>query len=269
MSREPASSTPITARSSRRLPVEDRALGRGIARHVAMAVEMVGAEIEHRRRIEAQSRESLQHVGGHFEHVHSVIVAAAAATARRARDCAPAATGTPASSRMCASSAVVVDLPLVPVMPANRAREPAARTAWIQQFRHPTGSARRPRCALRRRMRLRQAMRNARRQHQRVEVEARPHADRARSRSARRGRARRRRCRPTPTTSAPIAAQRARRRQAVLAQPDHGEALAGEECRRESAHRIFKVARPTSARIIEMIQKRMTMVGSAQPFFSK
>ena len=36
-----------------------------------------------------------------------------------------------------------------------------------------------------------------------------------------------------------------------------------------SAHRIFNVARPTRARIIEMIQKRITMVGSDQPFFSK
>ena len=34
-------------------------------------------------------------------------------------------------------------------------------------------------------------------------------------------------------------------------------------------HRIFNVARPTRARIIEMIQKRITMVGSDQPFFSK
>ena len=41
----------------------------------------------------------------------------------------PTATGTPARSNMWPSSAVVVDLPLVPVMPAKRAPEPAARTA--------------------------------------------------------------------------------------------------------------------------------------------
>ena len=34
-------------------------------------------------------------------------------------------------------------------------------------------------------------------------------------------------------------------------------------------HRSFKVASPASARIAAMIQKRMTMVGSAHPFFSK
>lgn len=33
-------------------------------------------------------------------------------------------------------------------------------------------------------------------------------------------------------------------------------------------YRTFSVARPTSARISEMIQKRMTICGSAQPFFS-
>jgi hypothetical protein len=65
-----------------------------------------------------------------------------------------------------------------------------------------------------------------------------------------------------------------RRGQAVLAEADDGEALSAEQARgkgsfEECAHRIFNVARPTSARIIEMIQNRMTMVGSAQPFFSK
>ncbi len=63
--------------------------------------------------------------------------------------------------------------------------------------------------------------------------------------------------------------ERARGRQAVAAQPQHGEALAREQVVGKCAHRIFNVARPTSARIIEMIQKRITMVGSAQPFFSK
>ena len=55
------------------LAVEDRALRRGIAGHVAMAIDMVGAEVEHRRRIEAERGESLQHVGGHFQHVDAVV----------------------------------------------------------------------------------------------------------------------------------------------------------------------------------------------------
>ena len=50
MAREPASSIPTTARSSARLAIEDRALGRGVAGHVAVPVEVVGAEIEHRPR---------------------------------------------------------------------------------------------------------------------------------------------------------------------------------------------------------------------------
>jgi len=33
-------------------------------------------------------------------------------------------------------------------------------------------------------------------------------------------------------------------------------------------HRTFSVARPIKARISEMIQNRMTICGSAQPFFS-
>ena len=62
--------------------------------------------------------------------------------------------------------------------------------------------------------------------------------------------------------------QRARDRQPVAAEADHSETTAGEQHGRKCAHRIFKVARPTSARIIEMIQKRITIVGSDQPFFS-
>ena len=77
----------------------------GVARHVAVAVEVVGAEIEHRRGIEADGGESLQHVGRHFQHVDAVIAAAAASAsaagaeiaarrhrrARRRPGCAPAA----------------------------------------------------------------------------------------------------------------------------------------------------------------------------------
>lgn len=37
----------------------------------------------------------------------------------------------------------------------------------------------------------------------------------------------------------------------------------------ESTYRNFSVERPTRARMLAIIQKRTTMVGSAQPFFSK
>src|SRR5262245_36097446 len=38
---------------------------------------------------------------------------------------------------------------------------------------------------------------------------------------------------------------------------------------RETSHRSFSVERPTNANTMAMIQKRMTIVGSCQPFFSK
>ena len=156
------------------LAVEDRALGSDIAGHVAVAVDVVGAEIEHRRRIEAERGESLQHVGRHLQHVDRRRPAAAAAPARRCRDCRPPRPALRRSARMCASSAVVVDLPLVPVMPTKRAREPARRTAWNSSSasdRIGTPAAR-ARAAIG--MRLRQPMRNAGRQHQRVEARNRP-----------------------------------------------------------------------------------------------
>ena len=71
------------------------------------------------------------------------------------------------------------------------------------------------------------------------------------------------------TTSAPIAAQRARRGKPFWPRPTTAKRLPANRSAGKSAHRIFNVASPTSARIIEMIQKRITMVGSAQPFFSK
>ena len=60
---------------------------------------------------------------------------------------APAATGIPAPFRMWRSRAVVVDLPLVPVMPTNCALEPAARAARkrnsaSQRIGAPAASAR-------------------------------------------------------------------------------------------------------------------------------
>ena len=55
------------------LPVEDMRLRRGIARHVAMPVQVVRADVQQRRRIEAQGLQPLQHVGRHLKHIHAVV----------------------------------------------------------------------------------------------------------------------------------------------------------------------------------------------------
>ena len=69
----------------------------------------------------------------------------------------------------------------------------------------------------------------------------------------------------TPGSEAPC------RWQASATKPNHGDARAGKggEGGAWRCHLIFNVESPTSARIMAMIQKRITMVGSAQPFFSK
>ena len=66
--------------------------------------------------------------------------------------------------------------------------------------------------------------------------------------------------RPSRAAPAPPAAR--------PAQAEYGEKLPRED-RREDVIVIFKVASPTSAKIIATIQKRITIVGSAQPIFSK
>ena len=112
-------------------------------------------------------------------------------------------------------------------------------------------------------------MRDAGRQHQRVEIE--PFAQRvAHAHAGRfRGRARARRVVPGAHLGAHCG-KRLSGRQPVAAEPHHGEPLTGKQVGGECAgHRIFNVASPASARMTEMIQNRMTMVGSAQPFFSK
>src|SRR3546814_12350805 len=66
--------------------------------------------------------------------------------------------------------------------------------------------------------------------------------------------------------------------QTRFAEAEHGHRQIGEEAEIDtgSGHRdsrppylSLRVARPARARIEAMIQKRITMVGSAQPFFSK
>ena len=72
------------------------------------------------------------------------------------------------------------------------------------------------------------------------------------------------------TQSMPAAPQGTHRRQAGAREPQHDERRTLEAQRdRSSGHRSFRVARPAIARMAAMIQKRKTMVGSAQPFCSK
>ena len=64
--------------------------------------------------------------------------------------------------------------------------------------------------------------------------------------------------------------QGGRRRDPRNAQSEDGDVLvAAGGIFNHRHHRSFNVASPTSAKIVAMIQNRMTMVDSAQPFCSK
>ena len=111
-------------------------------------------------------------------------------------------------------------------------------------------------------------MRDTRREDQRIDIADIGAGVLHRKFFAQRGVTRKRRIVPAGDRGAEIS-ERAHRGEAGAAQPDDGVASARENMFGKCAHRIFRVARPMRARIIETIQKRMTMVGSAQPFFSK
>ena len=80
------------------------------------------------RRIE-RGRE-IDLIGRHFDHVHAARRAAARATGSRCRYCRRAGRRSRPSRSRCAISAVVVDLPLVPVMATN-----GASGAWRRRSR--------------------------------------------------------------------------------------------------------------------------------------
>ena len=186
---------------------------------------------------------------------------------RRARF-APAATGRPAAARICARSAVVVDLPLVPVMPAKRALLPARRTAWKQQFR--IGKDGRARCHMPH-WRCGAAPgggAECRREHECGEigdVGCRVH-DVETLRSA--GFTCKGRVIPADDRSTHVR-QGTHSGESRAAKADNRIAPACEQIGRKRGHRIFSVARPQRARMTEIIQKRMTIVASCHPFFSK
>ena len=66
----------------------------------------------------------------------------------------------------------------------------------------------------------------------------------------------------------PAGEQRAGADQSRAAEPEHGDLSAGEAGDRDH-QRSFSVDRPTSASTTEMIQNRITICGSVQPFCSK
>ena len=93
----------------------------GVVLHGAVAVEMVGRDVEQDADGRLQRRRQLDLERGHFDHVACGRWPAAAAPGSRCRCCRPSAHPCRPDRRMCAISAVVVDLPLVPVTATNGA----------------------------------------------------------------------------------------------------------------------------------------------------
>ena len=211
---------------------------------------------------ERERRDQLELVGRQLQHVD-------AAPPERRRGRAPAADiaadlapRRPASARMWPISAVVVDLPLVPVMPTiaracgcarassstspmigdagGARRAPPRDAAWgrCAECRATAPARSMPRPVDARRSASANAGRRPRRAPAALSSQA-SDVDAGRRQRARRGAGR----------CAPARARRTRL-PSRMAEIDH------------RAHRSFRVARPTSARIMAMIQKRITMVGS-------
>ena len=228
---------------------------------------MVGRDVEPHRDMGAEGLEQLELVGRQLQHVDAAVGPAAPGRARRGRYCRRPRSARRPRLRIWPISAVVVDLPLVPVMPTNRALAWArASSSTSQMIGLPAARA-----AAATGCGSGKVLRNAGADHQR--------GDAATSR-----------CAAGSATFSPACAA-ASREAALSSQADVVDAgrLQGacrspgrsapaparrttnpSGCRdRSSAHRSFRVARPAIARMAAMIQKRMTMVGSAQPFCSK
>ena len=102
-------------------------LDRGIIFHRAVAVEMVGRQVEQDADARIERGREIDLEGRTFDHVDALRPPAAQVENRRRRYCRPAARRSPASRRIWAISAVVVHLPLVPVMAISGA--PGAQRA--------------------------------------------------------------------------------------------------------------------------------------------
>ena len=183
----------------------------------------------------------------------------------------PTATSSPAAASTWPISAVVVDLPLVPVMATKRARPagvPASRAKAARCRRRcprPPRAPPAPPDAARDGSAARRATGPGRRACPSPSPRSRQSprrvpapAPRAPSRSSQ------------ATTSAPPRPGGAHRRQAAARQPEDGD-LASPQMRERHppCQRSFSVDRPISASTTETIQKRMTTCGSVQPSCSK
>ncbi len=210
----------------------------------------------------------LELIGGELQHID-----AAAAQSRRPSTAwprlPPTATLRPAAFRIWPSKVVTVDLPLVPVMPTKRAFGSRAMQQLDVADQRQAGGLRRGRDGIG----LREGGAGCRAHHQRGRPSTSPpdgdrraaapaHWRRAFSASSQ------------AQTMAPRIVQRPRPQPAPngrgRARPPPCSRRRG--CGSGSAIVLTAasgVARPISARTAAMIQKRMTMVGSAQPFFSK
>ncbi len=106
---------------ARLLAVEDVLLGRDIARHVAVPVDMVGRDVEPDRDMGAEGLEQLELIGRQLQHIDAARPERREIERAAADIAADLAAPRRRSFRMWPISAVVVDLPLVPVMPTKRA----------------------------------------------------------------------------------------------------------------------------------------------------
>ena len=100
----------------RRDAAKTRDLMRGIVLERAVAVEMVGRDVEQRRGVGLRARREVDLERGELEHIGEVGRRTARDRARPCRYCRRAPRACPPLASRWAVSAVVVDLPLVPVM---------------------------------------------------------------------------------------------------------------------------------------------------------
>jgi hypothetical protein len=118
---------------------EEPALGGEIAADAAVAVEVVGREVEEDRDVGLERAGELGLVGGELEH-HRLAVAERVERQHAAADVAAIWTGRPAVARMWATSAVVVDLPFEPVIATTwgaRSKRAQSSVAW-ERKKSPT-----------------------------------------------------------------------------------------------------------------------------------